>query len=55
MPMKKICALLCTFVLTFVLVLPVAAEGESSALSADAPELTAPAAYVVNLVINIVV
>ena len=55
MPMKKICALLCTFVLTFVLVLPVAAEGESSALSADAPELTAPAAYVVNLDTNIVV
>lgn len=53
--MKKICALLCTFVLTFVLVLPVAAEGESSALSADAPELTAPAAYVVNLDTNIVV
>lgn len=55
MPMKKICALLCTVVLTFVLVLPVAAEGESSALSADAPELTAPAAYVVNLDTNIVV
>ena len=55
MPMKKICALLCTFVLTFVLVLPVASEGESSALSADAPELTAPAAYVVNLDTNIVV
>lgn len=55
MPMKKICALLCTFVLIFVLVLPVAAEGESSALSADAPELTAPAAYVVNLDTNIVV
>lgn len=53
--MKKICALLCTFVLTFVLVLPVAAEGESGALSADAPELTAPAAYVVNLDTNIVV
>ena len=34
MPMKKFCALLCTVVLTFVLVLPVAAEGESSALSA---------------------
>lgn len=55
MPMKKFCALLCTVVLTFVLVLPVAAEGESSALSADAPELTAPAAYVVNLDTNIVV
>ncbi len=55
MPMKKICALLCTVVLTFVLVLPVAAEGESSVLSADAPELTAPAAYVVNLDTNIVV
>lgn len=53
--MKKFCALLCTVVLTFVLVLPVAAEGESSALSADAPELTAPAAYVVNLDTNIVV
>lgn len=55
MPMKKFCALLCTVVLTFVLVLPVAAEGESSALSAEAPELTAPAAYVVNLDTNIVV
>lgn len=55
MPMKKICALLCTVLLTFVLVLPVAAEGETSALSADAPELTAPAAYVVNLDTNIVV
>lgn len=55
MPMKKFCALLCTVVLTFVLVLPVAAEGESSALSTDAPELTAPAAYVVNLDTNIVV
>lgn len=53
--MKKFCALLCTVVLTFVLVLPVAAEGESSALSAEAPELTAPAAYVVNLDTNIVV
>ena len=55
MPMKKFCALLCTVVLIFVLVLPVAAEGESSALSAEAPELTAPAAYVVNLDTNIVV
>lgn len=55
MPMKKFCALLCTVVLTFVLVLPVAAEGQSSALSAEAPELTAPAAYVVNLDTNIVV
>ena len=55
MPMKKFCALLCTVVLAFVLVLPVAAEGESSALSAEAPELTAPAAYVVNLDTNIVV
>ena len=55
MPMKKFCALLCTVVLTFVLVLPVAAEGESSAFSAEAPELTAPAAYVVNLDTNIVV
>nr|WP_298731121.1 serine hydrolase [uncultured Subdoligranulum sp.] len=53
--MKRICALLCMVVLTFVLVLPVAAEGETSALSADAPELTAPAAYVVNLDTNIVV
>lgn len=53
--MKKFCALLCTVLLTFVLVLPVAAEGESSALSAEAPELTAPAAYVVNLDTNIVV
>ena len=49
MPMKKFCALLCTVVMTFLLVLPVAAEGETSALPATGPELTAPAAYVVNL------
>ena len=55
MLMKRFWALFCTVVLTFVLVLPVAAEGESSALSADAPELTAPAGYVVNLDTNIVV
>ncbi|UWP67900.1 D-alanyl-D-alanine carboxypeptidase family protein [Subdoligranulum variabile] len=53
--MKRFWALFCTVVLAFVLVLPVAAEGESSALSADAPELTAPAGYVVNLDTNIVV
>lgn len=55
MSMKKFCALLCTVVMTFLLVLPVAAEGETSALSATGPELTAPAAYVVNLDTNIVV
>lgn len=55
MPMKKFCALLCTVVMTFLLVLPVAAEGETSALPATGPELTAPAAYVVNLDTNIVV
>ena len=55
MLMKRFWALFCTVVLTFVLVLPVAAEGENSALSADAPELTAPAGYVVNLDTNIVV
>ncbi|EFB76358.1 serine-type D-Ala-D-Ala carboxypeptidase [Subdoligranulum variabile DSM 15176] len=55
MLMKRFWALFCTVVLAFVLVLPVAAEGESSALSADAPELTAPAGYVVNLDTNIVV
>lgn len=53
--MKKFCALLCTVVMTFLLVLPVAAEGETSALPATGPELTAPAAYVVNLDTNIVV
>lgn len=55
MPMKKFCALLCTVVMTFLLVLPAAAEGETSALPATGPELTAPAAYVVNLDTNIVV
>lgn len=53
--MKKFCALLCTVVMTFLLVLLVAAEGETSALPATGPELTAPAAYVVNLDTNIVV
>lgn len=53
--MKKFCALLCTLVLTLVLAVPAAAEGENSALSTDAPALTAPAAYVVNLDTNIVV
>lgn len=53
--MKKFCAILFSFVLIVVLALPVAAEGESAALSDTAPALTAPAAYVVNLDTNIVV
>ena len=56
MPMKKICALLCAALLSLLLTLPVAAEGETTSLLAeDAPALTAPAAYVVNLDTNIVV
>ncbi len=55
MAMKRICTLLCAALLTLLLALPVAAEGENSLLAADAPELNAPAAYVVNLDTNIVV
>ena len=53
--MKKFCAILFSFVLVLIIVLPVAAEGESSTLADNAPSLTAPAAYVVNLDTNIVV
>ena len=43
MPMKKICALLCAALLSLLLTLPVAAEGETTSLLAeDAPALTAP-------------
>ncbi len=53
--MKKFCAILFSFVLVLIIALPVAAEGESSTLADNAPSLTAPAAYVVNLDTNIVV
>ena len=53
--MKKFCAILFSFVLVLIIALPVAAEGESSILADNAPSLTAPAAYVVNLDTNIVV
>ena len=53
--MKKFCAILFSFVLVLLIALPVAAEGESSTLADNAPSLTAPAAYVVNLDTNIVV
>ena len=53
--MKKFCAILFPFVLVLIIALPVAAEGESSPLADNAPSLTAPAAYVVNLDTNIVV
>lgn len=53
--MKKFCAILFSFVLVLIIALPVAAEGESSTLANNAPSLTAPAAYVVNLDTNIVV
>ena len=53
--MKKFCAILFSFVLVLIIALPVAAEGESSTLAGNAPSLTAPAAYVVNLDTNIVV
>ena len=53
--MKKFCAILFSFVLVLIIVLPVAAEGESNTLADNAPSLTAPAAYVVNLDTNIVV
>ena len=53
--MKKFCAILYSFVLVLIIALPVAAEGESSTLADNAPSLTAPAAYVVNLDTNIVV
>lgn len=53
--MKKFCAILFSFVLVLIIALPVAVEGESSTLADNAPSLTAPAAYVVNLDTNIVV
>lgn len=53
--MKKFCAILFSFVLVLIIALSVAAEGESSTLADNAPSLTAPAAYVVNLDTNIVV
>jgi len=53
--MKKFFAILFSFVLVLIIALPVAAEGESSTLADNAPSLTAPAAYVVNLDTNIVV
>lgn len=53
--MKKFCAILFSFVLVLIIALPVAAEGENSTLADNAPSLTAPAAYVVNLDTNIVV
>ena len=53
--MKKFCAILFSFVLVLIIALPVAAEGERSTLADNAPSLTAPAAYVVNLDTNIVV
>ncbi|MBS5332090.1 MAG: D-alanyl-D-alanine carboxypeptidase [Subdoligranulum variabile] len=53
--MKKFCAILFSFVLVLIIALPVAAEGESSTLADNAPSLTAPTAYVVNLDTNIVV
>lgn len=53
--MKKFCAILFSFVLVLIIALPVAAEGESCTLADNAPSLTAPAAYVVNLDTNIVV
>lgn len=53
--MKKFCAVLCTFVLVIVLGLPVAAEGINGSAADIAPDILAPAAYVVNLDTNIVV
>lgn len=53
--MKKFCAILFSFVLVLIIALPVAAEEASSTLADNAPSLTAPAAYVVNLDTNIVV
>ena len=47
--MKKFCAVLCTFVLVIVLGLPVAAEGINGSAADIAPDILAPAAYVVNL------
>ena len=54
--MKKFFSVFITLLLVLAFAMPAAAEGQSSALSVEgAPELTAPAAYVVNLDTNIVV
>ena len=53
--MKRFCAVLCAFVLVIVLGLPVAAEGINGSAADIAPDIMAPAAYVVNLDTNIVV
>ena len=53
--MKKICAVLCSLVLVVLLALPAAAEGINGSAADLAPEILAPAAYVVNLDTNIVV
>ena len=53
--MKRFCAVLCAFVLVIVLGLPVAAEGINGSAAGIAPDIMAPAAYVVNLDTNIVV
>ena len=53
--MKRFCAVLCAFVLVVVLGLPVAAEGINGSAADIAPDIMAPAAYVVNLDTNIVV
>ena len=55
MPMKRFCAVLCAFVLVIVLGPPVAAEGINGSAADIAPDIMAPAAYVVNLDTNIVV
>ena len=53
--MKRFCAVLCAFVLVVVLGLPVAAEGINGSAADIAPDIMAPAAYVVILDTNIVV
>lgn len=53
--MKRFCAVLCAFVLVIVLGLPGAAEGINGSAADIAPDIMAPAAYVVNLDTNIVV
>ena len=53
--MKKICAVLCSLVLVVLLALPTAAEGINGSAADLAPDILAPAAYVVNLDTNIVV
>ena len=53
--MKKFCAVLWALVLVVVLAVPVAAEGINGSAASLAPDIMAPAAYVVNLDTNIVV